>query len=230
VLDWHDYLHLFSGVRHETAIGEASVAYLASLGAAAAIRARVPDARIVMMLRNPIDRLFGRYLAVRDGGDAASFIEWLDRRVVEDGARDTPAGPIWPGRYAVHLQRYLASFPAEQIRVLVYDDYVRAPRDVLRDLFQFLGVDPEFRVDITRHHNVSMSRRWPALHPVLRPLRAVVPAQLANIARGWLLTPRRAAPTGDDRAKAIEVYRDDIRALEQFIQRDLSAWLAVRSG
>jgi hypothetical protein len=226
VLDWNDYLQLFKDVRHETAVGEASVAYLASLSAAAAIRARLPDARIVMMLRNPIDRLFGRYLAARDSGNTTTFPEWLDRHVAEGEGR----GSIWPGRYAVHLQRYLASFPAEQIRVFVYDDYVRAPRDVLRDLFEFLGVDPEFRVDIARHHNVSMARRWPSLHTWLRTARHLVPEGLRETVRPWFLTPRRATPTGDDRAKAIEVYREDIRALEQLIQRDLSSWRAERSG
>ena len=57
VLDWNDYQQLFKDARRETAVGEASVAYLASLHAAVAIRARLPDARIVMMLRNPIDRV-----------------------------------------------------------------------------------------------------------------------------------------------------------------------------
>ena len=87
VLDWDDYLTLFKNVRDETAIGEASVAYLASLTAAPAIRARTPEARIVMILRNPVDRLFSRFLAARDR--AATFGEWLDEK---------PDRSIWPGR------------------------------------------------------------------------------------------------------------------------------------
>ena len=230
MLDWNDYLQLFKDVRHETAVGEASVAYLASLSAAAAIRARLPDARIVMMLRNPIDRLFSRYLAARDSGERASFSEWIDRRVAEDESRDRPAGPIWPGRYAVHLQRYLASFPARQVRAFLYDDYVRTPQAVLRDLFEFLAVDPTHPIDVTRRHNVTMSRRWPTVHRLLRPLRHVLPSGIANVARSWSLTPRLAKPGAEDRAHALDVYREEIRTLETLIQRDLSAWLAVRSG
>ena len=184
VLDWDDYRQLFKDAGRATAIGEASVAYLASLNAPAAIRARLPAARIVMILRNPNDRLFSRYLSARDSGDAASFKEWLDLRVREDASRDRRAGPfdtfragpIWPGRYALHLQRYLASFPARQVRAFVYDDYINTPRAVLRDLFEFLGVDPSYPIDVTRRHNVTMRRRWPALHRLLRPL---------SFPRGW---------------------------------------------
>src|SRR5438552_14861177 len=70
VLGWGDYVKLFKRVTSETAIGEASVAYLASPRAAPAIAERIPQARIVMILRNPIDRLFSRYLAARNRGDS----------------------------------------------------------------------------------------------------------------------------------------------------------------
>src|SRR5438105_6114472 len=68
VLAWGDYLKLFKRVSTETAIGEASVAYLASPAAAPAIADRVPQARIVMILRHPIDRLFSRYAPARNEG------------------------------------------------------------------------------------------------------------------------------------------------------------------
>jgi hypothetical protein len=199
VLDWNDYLQLFKDVRRETAVGEASVAYLASLHAAAAIRARLPDARIVMMLRNPIDRLFSRYLAARDSGETASFSAWLDRRVAEDEGRDQPAGPfdklragpIWPGRYAVHLQRYLASFPARQVRAFVYDDYVRTPEAVLREPFEFLAVDSTCPIDVTRRHHVTMS---PALADGAAAAAAVATCRAIRNGQGraWLVADAAA--------------------------------------
>jgi hypothetical protein len=48
---------------------------------------------------------------------------------------------------------------------------------------------------------------------------------MANVVRGWSLTPRLEKPGAEERAHALDVYRDDIRALETLIQRDLSAWL-----
>ena len=100
VLDWNDYLTLFKNVRDETAIGEASVAYLASLIAAPAIRARIPEARIMIILRNPVDRLF------RDSWPRGT----VGPRHSPSGSTQSPDKSIWPGRYAVHLRRYLDAF------------------------------------------------------------------------------------------------------------------------
>src|SRR6185436_9103717 len=65
VLDWSDYLKLFAHVRGERAIGEASVVYLTIESAAAAIRRKIPEAKIVMLLRDPAERLFSQYIATR---------------------------------------------------------------------------------------------------------------------------------------------------------------------
>src|SRR5262245_43674289 len=225
VLDWDDYLKLFKRVRDETAIGEASVAYLASPAAAPAIRARLPESRIVMMLRNPVDRLFSRFAAARERGEATKFERWVGERQAEGELRKAASGPIWIGRYAVHLQRYLASFPAEHVRVFLYDDFVRAPAAVLRELLMFLAVDPEYPIDTSRRHNVTLGPRWPALQARLRPLRRFVPSGLGALSRGWLSKPR-VGPTADERAVGIRVYGEDIRELEALIGRDLSAWLS----
>ena len=231
VLEWDDYLTLFKNVRDETAIGEASVAYLASLNAAAAIRARLPAAHIVMMLRNPVDRLFSRYLDVRDSGEGATFAQWLDRRAVEDKTRLTPAGPIWPGRYAVHVQRFFASFPRAQVHVCLYDDYLRTPKVVLRGLLAFLDVDADCPIDMARRHNVTLAPRWPAVHarvkPLGRRLLGIAPRGVATRVRGWFLTPRGIAPSSEERARALDIYREDITTLQTLLDRDLSSWLTM---
>ena len=98
---------------------------------------------------------------------------------------------------------------------------------MIRELFAFLGVEPDHPIDTSRRHNVSMMPRWPMLHARLRPLRRVVPDALAARARSWYLTPRRFDATPEERARALEVYRDDIRALEKLIDRDLSRWLST---
>jgi sulfotransferase family protein len=229
VLDWDSYSRLFRYATAETAIGEASVAYLASLDAPRSIRARVPHARIVMVLRNPADRLFDRYLAARDAGTATSFDTWIASQEAADIGGRPGYNSIWPGRYARHLQRYLDVFSAGQVRAYIYDDFVRAPHDILSDLFTFLGVDPAFVVDTSARHNVTMAPRWPRLHGrAIRPLapaaRTVLPPRVTARLRHWLVKPRRRAPSPAERARAIEVYADDIRALGRLLHRDLSPW------
>lgn len=74
VTEWADYAKLFENVKEETAIGEASVLYLWSRTAAENIFRRIPDAKIVMILRDPADRAFSQYLHnVANGEICESF-------------------------------------------------------------------------------------------------------------------------------------------------------------
>lgn len=239
VLDWDRYLGLFSGVSNETAVGEGSVSYLGSIDAPAAIHARIPTARIIMILRDPVDRLFSHYVAACAAGVAGaasrSFVAWAHEQMDVEGRRRPRWGPVWTGRYGLHLQRYLAAFPSRQVRVHLYDDYARSPEQVYRDLLAFLDVDPEYPLDARQRHNVTLIPRWPFLHhrlvaPAKRTIRALVPNAVAARARRWSLVPRPLGPTLDERAELIEIYRDDVGILQTLIHRDLSAWLDPRQS
>jgi len=233
VLEWDEYLKLFKGARQETAIGEASVSYLGSPGAAAAIRARVPEARILMLLRDPADRLMSHWAAAwAAGATTAGFADWIDTQVEEERHREPPAGNVWAGFYGRHLERYLENFPETQIKPIIYDDYVRDVHTSLRDVFAFLGVDAHWTIDVTRRHNVTRVPRWPRLDrltsPVRGVVRSVVPDTLARHMRDWSRRPFHPVASVDERARAIAVYADDIRTLAQLLQRDLSPWLDPR--
>jgi hypothetical protein len=230
VLEWDDYLKLFRHVRRETAIGEASVSYLSSMAAARAIRARIPEARILMMFRDPAQRLFSHYTAARSvGATDRSFVQWVRQEQTAEAGRRPPFGPVWTGRYADHLQRYLDVFPAAQVRTYLYDDYLQAPTRTLADILGFLGVDPGYPIDVTRRYNVTLEPRWPTLHrlttPIRQTIRAIAPRSVTERVRGSLRAPVRQALTADERRQAIDLYGGDIRRLATLIRRDLSAWL-----
>src|SRR5687767_2855978 len=109
---WPQYLELFSGAGPTQRTGEGSVSYLASRVAAAAIHERCPDARILMVLRDPADRLFSHYsaaIAARSTGD--TFANWLGAAVKREKTDAAPIGPVAAGRYGANLQRYLDIFP-----------------------------------------------------------------------------------------------------------------------
>lgn len=236
VLEWEQYLKLFKHVHDETAVGEVSGNYLASSGAPHAVRSRIPTARIIMMLRDPVDRLFSQYAAARGAGETLkTFVPWVAEHRSAEATRQPPFGPVWTGQYALHVQRYLECFPPSQVRIHVYDDYVRTPGTVLRDVLAFLGVDPDWPLDTTRRHNVTLVPRWPLLHrllvrPVRRAIGPMVPARFTRGAREWYLTRPRLRPTAEERAQVLEIYEKDIRALEALIERDLSTWLDVRNA
>ena len=226
VAEWDQYLKLFRNVRTEQAIGEASGNYLASHSAPALIRERIPAARIVMILRDPALRLFSQYSqAVGNGTVAAGFLDWLQTQRALEARVQPRLGAIWNGFYARHLERYRASFPASQIKIFFYEDYAADPHAVLRELFGFLELDPEFRVDVSVRHNVATQRRFTQLRAV-RPLLTTVGRRLPGSA--WLRSlDRKPMPgiTQGERAAVLEIYREDILQLQEHLGRDLSAWL-----
>jgi hypothetical protein len=229
VLEWEDYLKLFRDVQAETAVGEASVDYFWQPSAPAAIRAKIPDARLIFMLRNPTEILLSRYLASLWHGPPATFRSWF---LAAQASPNPELVPLGPSRYATNLQRFLEAFGRDQMRMCLYEDYRTDPRSVLRDLFVFLSVDPDFPVDLSRRHNETLVPRFPRLHA----LRHRIPG--ATVLTQWL--PRgvrrllqrvynrpRAHVTLDaaDRQSVVDYYRDEILRTADLIGRDLSAWL-----
>lgn len=229
VTEWNDYIELFRNAGDELARGEASTGYCWLPSAAGAIHARVPDARLIFVLRDPAERLFSWYLLSLSQHPFRTFRAWFaDETRPPEGWHST----LEAGRYATHLQRFHRMFPASQIRTYLSEDVRRDPRLVLRDIFSFLGVDPDVPIDTSARHNETLVPRFPLLH------RARVALFGQRSPTGWLPQGVRHALRHvyhqgraafalqpDDRSMVIEYYRDEIVRTADLIGRDLSAWL-----
>lgn len=221
VTDPHHYLALFEGGSGHQALGEASTGYLASPWAARRIRGSIPEAKLVAVLRNPVDRAHAHYWfdVMWDFAPAPSFEQSLSR----EQARGAPCGPLGHfdhGLYHRHLSVYYELFPPAQIRVYLYEQWRDSPRDLLRDLFTFLGVDSSFEPGL-RNCNVTRAPRSRRLR------RLAVNSSLPGLdrldRRHNLVRPPPMRP--ETRAALLECYAPDIERLQTLIGRDLSHWL-----
>ncbi len=233
-----DYLALFDGVADEKAIGEASTIYLGDFGAADAIAARVPEARIAAILRHPAERAFSAYQhLLRDGYEPLPTFE----AALEAEPRRKADGwyvqyeYLGRGFYGRYLEHYYERFDPSRIRVYLYDDFAADPLAVLADLFAFLDVDPGFRPDMRPRHNVSgrprnaRLQRWlTRRHPAKEALKRWIPEDWGHrlITRVQPLNVVREELEPATRRRLIDAYRDDILQLQTRIDRDLSHWLA----
>lgn len=224
---WEAYAALFHNAGTRRAIGEGSVAYFSSHSAPASIHARLPHAKILLMLRDPADRLFAHYSAARTSGARhASFGEWLDAEQRAEDARQPRWGAIWAGYYGAHLARYRSIFAPAQIHIELYEHFAASPDDVIARCFSFLDVDPTVTVDHRTRHNETTAPRWPALSKAARAvLEPVLPASAYTRLRGLSRKPRRLTPDREDRARAIALYQNDIASLLQITTHDLTHWL-----
>ena len=220
--NWSEYLELFSGASPAQRVGEGSVSYLASRVAATAIHDRCPDARILMVLRDPADRLFSHYAAAVAGRSTrVTFPEWLAAAVQSERTDAAPIGPVAAGRYGANLQRYLAVFPASSIHVIWHEDFVTDTAATLRRIFAFLGVDEARQVPVNLRRNETrvLRSQWLKGLAVLANLLTDGLADRIN-----LTVPSTLRPSSTDRALSVRLYEDDIRLLAGLTGRDLSRW------
>lgn len=240
VLRLEDYQALFGDCAETRAAGEGSTLYLFHPSAPAAIHSRIPDARLIAMLRNPVDRTYSAFLhRVRTGREP--FADF--KLALEDEARriEEKWEPFWHykrnGLYALHLSRYLEYFPMNQMRIYLYDDFERDPQQVVADALEFLGVDPSVPIDTTKRYNESYVPRLRLLHryvlarqsPVSVVLRPLLPDIVKAKVAGPLqeLNASKSIPkmSSEIRRELVEYFRADVLQLQQMLDRDLSFWL-----
>lgn len=248
--DEHEYLSLFVSPRNEERVGEASVWYLYSPQAAAAIKAFNSDSRIIIMLRQPVDMLYSLHSQrVYNGVESTTAFEVAlngpshsadkgSGLLIADGP---PAGPfgLEVGRYTAHVRRYLDVFGPERVKVILYDDLSKDASSVYRDVLKYLEVNPEFMpsFDIVnpnkRVRNVMLHRivRTPS-GPVRAIARALVPRRLRpRVAETIVGFNSKQAPRGamspDLRQRLTNELAPDLEDLGRLLRRDLTHWLSA---
>lgn len=154
VTEWSDYLRLFQRAGGRKAIGEASVSYLWSRTAAANIRRKIPHARIILILRQPAEMVFSMYLhSAKSVTPACSFREAIELGLKQRGGKLDEWHPFLDmGLYSEQVKHFFEKFPAEQVSLHLYEEYSAEPMRVMRELFRFLEVDPNFRPDMSQRY------------------------------------------------------------------------------
>jgi len=246
----------FAGWSGETAVGEARSYHLYLPFVPARIHRHFPEARLMAVLRDPVERAyshwwhrFSRRLERRSFADAVAHnLELLaggPRFVGEAGAREwaqavnpattAVAHPTYLdlGYYAQQLERYRALFPADRLRVLLFEDLSHQPGKAAQELWAWLGLDPEQPLADesaqNRANEVVQSPLWRPLARVSGALRlpALLPRGLKSaLRRGFEGTPARRPPLDPalrDRLRAH--FEPHVRELAALLDRDLSGWL-----
>ncbi len=145
-----EYAALFKDAGDAKVIGETSPAYLCVPDAPRLIAADVPEAKLIAILRNPTERAYSHFLMRRRQGKELreSFAQCIEEEDI-DPARSYKSR----GFYGEQVERYLKCFPLKQLKLILYEEFLGDPHKVLRDIFAFLGVDPDFKPDMNKQYN-----------------------------------------------------------------------------
>ncbi|HCX23590.1 MAG: sulfotransferase [Flammeovirgaceae bacterium] len=246
VTNWEDYVKLFDGVETEKAIGEVSPMYLYSEEAAFRIKERFPDMKLIVILRNPVDRLYSRFmhLARENRKPTSRFEDALDRETIWWRRNDL----VKEGFYHNHLQKYYDLFDKDQIKVILYDDFKSDPLKEVQNIYEFIGVNGWHEPDFNTEYNVSGLIKNPVIDKligqksVIKELAAMVNPRLKDAIisnqqlKKWINQLRKKnlmkvpIPNNIRNAMIESVYGSDIQQLQHLINRDLSNWLKIRQS
>lgn len=233
-MEWADYLRLFENVKGETAIGEASVLYLWSKTAARNIQLRVPNARILMVLREPVGRAFSEYMdGITAGALRGSFRDYIEACLSYRSEKLSLVRPsLELGLYSADVKRYLDRFSRKNVHIALYDDFQQGQAKVLAGIFDFIGVDSSFSPDTSHRYLVPQVPRALAFGYFLKKHQAwqravnMKPSPFRSFVKKLLVRPAGATAVNPrDREFLLDHYRDDIEKLAVLLDRDLTAWL-----
>jgi hypothetical protein len=225
------YKLLFEDADDATAIGEASPIYLECPQAARRIARLIPDGKIICGLRDPVDRAYSDYLM---------YLRSRERRLEPEADLIPTAAWTQPyshwmqiGLYHSLLSRYYEVFPSEQIHVFLFDDLRKNSREVMQNIYRFLGVDSSFDPDFETPHNVGGVPASMLLERVLT--NSHVKATLEPLLPRWASdgvrrfrgrTMRKAQSLPPElRQNLVHHFRDDIAKTSDLIGRSLEHWL-----
>lgn len=248
--DRASYLELFADARDERRLGEATVWYLYSDTAPREILEFAPDARVVIMLRQPVEMLHSLHAQRLVSG--AEHIESFAEALAAEPAR---AQGEQLGRYAFvvkglryreiarysrYVARYLETFGAERVLVLLFEDFVRDTAGVYAQTCRFLGIDDSFRPEFERvnPNTIVRSRRVRDVlqfhsSPVTRALSRAAPLPLRRAVRrirGALLELNTKAMPREQldptlREQLERELAPDVAVLSELLSRNLiSLW------
>ena len=238
--DRDEYRRLFANAEAGQMAGEASTWYLYSTDAARNIAAARPDAKIVIMLRDPVEMMYSLHGRRRFGGtEELSFSEALAAEEDRRRGRRLPRRPrnvkglLYRdvARYAGQVERYVEQFGWRQVHVIVFDEFRADPQAAFLALLDFLGLAP---LPMTQSSvvNASTRRRSELLQRailtpwVIRLGRRLVPPALRPRV-GPLMdhlnaAPERRAPLDPAlRETLVDELRPDVRRLGVLLGRDL---------
>jgi FkbM family methyltransferase len=245
--DLNEYLSLFKNVTTEKMIGEASAAYLTSPESPERIREVVPDAKFIIMLRNPIDRAYSLYNWMACNGyepieifEQALEIEETNRYENESFKNSNPEYYynylyFHSGLYSDQIKRFLNSFRREQFYFVIFEKFKAQIPQEIRKIFKFLDVDADFISDVEIHNEgkvpysaaLQFFIRQRLIKYLESPYKNPHPLKNEVIAKLMELNTQIKKPNAMDdktRDQLAERYIEDVSKLSQLIDDNLYHW------
>ena len=229
ISDKKKYLKLFENAKNEKIIGEASTSYFGDPLAPELIQKVSPDAYIIISLRDPVERIYSNYLQ----GFSMGTLKLSFHDELELGFKYWPD----PNRYLLRLQpemhsecvkRYLKVFDSKQVKILIFEEWIKDVNKTMKEIIRFLGLDSIFVDIIQEIYNPYAIPRGVISQKILRSSiiskvsTSLFPNSTRDILKKYLVKKGTKPKMHDeDREKLVNFYQNDVKVMEALLGRKL---------
>ena len=228
ITDLQEYRALYSGDGDGRVRGDASVSYLFYPQVPQRIKEMVPDARIIIMLRNPVDRAYSHYLMdKRLGYVNISFEEIVMRQSTHKLQRLFYQQFVEIGLYADQVERYLKVFGENNVHIILFEDFAENVFDCLKQVCLFLDISPEYELKIEQHNAFGFPGNkisgWIYGSRLVRKcFGSILPKAGKKFLKDLVLSDKQKPPISREVVNTLwNLYEKDVERLSILLKRDL---------
>ena len=230
ITEYREYLDLFKNAKDAEVVGEASSVYLACPNAPKLIFETFPNAKILISIRNPIERAHSAYFSYKFMQlNEESFSEMIEiHKKLIDSKEFFIYSILESGFYTEKIKRYQKIFPKDNIKIIIFEEYIKNSLSHINDILDFLGVDsinelndaPKGAYRVPKNKISNMLLKSKLFRNTASKLIPTVKRQ--EIGDRFLVKQASKPQMNDkDRERLKEIYSEEVKRLKEHLQLDL---------
>jgi len=225
------YLELFKNSKHEKIVGESSVWYLSDPDAATLIHQQVPNAKIIILIRDPVERALSNYLMLegRNQFKTSTFHEQIQKEVREGIDYITPHITLDAGLYYNNIKRFIEIFGKKQVKIIIFEEFIVHTKEIMKDILEFLGINVSLKNFESPAYNFPVVPKYPLVNEflnisIISKLRQkLIPEPMQRNIKKKLFKELKNEykMTSEDRSFLKKYYNEDVKKLSTFLGKKL---------
>jgi len=228
---YEEYEKYFINSKNKKAIGEASVSYLYYSEVPKRIYKLIPNAKIIIMLRDPVKRGFSHYqMDKRLGYIKLSFEDVIFKKSDSKFLDLYFQQYIEQGFYYENVKRYFDVFGKKNVKILLFDNFKNSTIDVIREVFIFLGLDESFFPNLSEQYNRFRRIKNPIFQFFYKQIiirfliKRAFPNKIRRLIENIFSDDTKPELNWDSKKYLYNLYLNDILKLEKLIGMNLNGW------
>lgn len=227
------YESLFAHAKAEMLKGEASPSYMIDPNAPARMNSAFPEMKIIICIRNPVDRIHSHFLMNRRTGieKEKNFLQAVQKDMDSNEKLGIKQFYLQAGKYSAQIKSYRRLFGEENVKILIFEEFQKNVQQTLLEIFKFLKIR-EIKLDTSRVHNSHKEAVNESVMQFLRNqkikflFRKILPENAVYEVRERFLYREKAKPNLNQTETDFlnEYYSEEIKELKQMFPKLQNLW------